>query len=247
MNPFKAVLRNMAAIFAAALFTLPAFAERPLDFYTRMITESAGGSEASAVKDMSMARHFAQLPVKVSAADLLTKVYGVVSPTLTKPLVRKEAGRLMNMVPVEDEMGLWLETADGYGVSYSGMTPDVSAMAQFEDDHVKDFAFFFLFPYSRNGRSDANDRQADFCGSLLQEMNDIGADMDVNTLSDALFEISGRYADNFVEMRLVEDTVADAAGKDNGRFIVIITVEPDGYRDGDIPALAPAAGSLAAR
>ena len=105
------------------------------------------------------------------------------------------------------------------------MTPDVSARAAYgDDDHITDYGFFFLFPYDGGGRDQANAEQAQFSGTLLQEMLDMGLAMDVDPLSDALFEVSGDYQQDLVDVRLVEEHNTDDG---SGRFILILTVNPD--------------------
>lgn len=166
-----------------------------------------------------------QLPVEVTARYFITKVYGVLDRRLTKQEMLDASRKAIKLIPEEDEYGLWLESSDGYSVSYSGMTPDVSARAAYgDDDHITDYGFFFLFPYDGGGRDQANAEQAQFSGTLLQEMLDMGLAMDVDPLSDALFEVSGDYQQDLVDVRLIEEHNTDDG---SGRFILILTVNPD--------------------
>lgn len=165
------------------------------------------------------------LPVEVTAEDLVTKIYGVIDPSVSKHECSNQAFRVLRLRPQEDNAALWLETSDGYGISYYGMQPEVSAMARFGNETLSDFCFFFLFPYKEDSKRECTRRQADFCGSLLQEMHDIGIPMGRDSLSDDLFEASGSYKGNFVAVRLMEEQTAD----NEGRFILILSVEPGGF------------------
>lgn len=164
------------------------------------------------------------MPENITAEDFITKVYGVFSPETTKDELCEDCRKVLNLMPAEDEMGLWLESADGYQLSYYGQTiPDVSAMATIDKGSVKDFGFFFLFPYTADTRENMNRRQADFCGSLLQEMQDLGVILAASTTTDALFDVSGEYEGNSLEMRLIDESLPEAG---NGRYILYLTVAP---------------------
>ncbi|MDE6340260.1 MAG: hypothetical protein K2K97_10815, partial [Muribaculaceae bacterium] len=134
------------------------------------------------------------IPVSLTAEDFITKVYGVLSPGRSKNELCEDCANVLNLIPSEDNMGLWLDSADGYQLNYYGQTiPDVSAMAAIESDSVANFGFFFLFPYTGATKDEMCRKQALFCGSLLQEMQDIGAIMGVNAASESLFEACGDY------------------------------------------------------
>lgn len=169
------------------------------------------------------------LPVELTAEDMVSKVYGVLDTNLDKQGCVSEARRLLRLTPEEDNGVLWLETDGGYRVNYYGMVPDVSAMARFGDDKVSDYGFFFLFPYSGGDKHDSVRSQADFCGSLLQEMADIGLPMDLNTESDDLFEAVGDYRGNFVDVRLLDEKGEGGSG----RYILILSVEPRAFTAAD--------------
>lgn len=168
------------------------------------------------------------MPVRLTAGDFITKIYGMFDPRLTRSQMI-ESSRALDLLPQEDEYGLWLETDNGYSVNYYGMTPEVSARAAYGDDeHVTDYGFFFLFPYAGGERDAANSRQAAFSGTLLQEMLDMGLTMEVDPVSDALFEVEGDYRQNNVDVRLVEEHDTDDG---SGRFILILSVNPDSRAD----------------
>lgn len=173
-----------------------------------------------------------RMPVEMTAHDLVTKVYGVIDANVSRESLSEESSRMLNLMPEEDEFGLWLEHDCGYSISYYGQTPDVTAMAEFENDCVKDFAFFFLFPYSGDDKECVNKRQAEFCGCLLQEMQDMGIDLGLNVSAEALFELAGMYAGNFVEVRLI-DELQDAGA---GRYVLYLKVEPDAVTSADCVA-----------
>jgi len=184
---------------------------------SRLLDQSSAGADV-APADMRN--------VKVSADDLLTKVYGCLDAENDRPGLFEEARTVLRLIPYEDETGLWLETADGYGIDYYGMSPQVSAMARFgeamPDSTLSEFGFFFLFPYTSDNKDKINSRQVMFSGSLLQEMEDIGADMGVNVLSPDIFEVVGNYASNYVNLRLIDD-------EDSDRYILLLSVEPDSF------------------
>lgn len=204
-------MRYLLAILTAVLgMALPAHAQ----------DEAAAGVLATQTPVTSL-----QLPVELTAQDFITKVYGVLDARLTKQQILDASRMAISLIPEEDEYGLWLETDDGYSISYRGMCPDVSARAVFGDDnHVTDYGFFFLFPYEGGNRDKANSMQAEFAGTLLQEMMDMGIEMTQDTVSDALFEVSADYQQDLVDVRLVEEHNTD---DNSGRFILILSVSPD--------------------
>lgn len=166
-----------------------------------------------------------QLPLELKAKDFITKVYGILDSDMNKDEIVSATQTVVSLVPEEDEYGLWLESGNGYSISYYGMTPEVSARAAFDEgNNVSDYGFFFLFPYSDGGREEANSRQAKFSGALLQEFLDMGLAMEVDTLSDAIYEVSGDYENDLVDVRLIEEHETD---DNSGRFILILTVNPD--------------------
>ncbi len=177
----------------------------------------------SAVASTPVSRH--PVPVDLTAEDFITKVYGVLSPDRSRDELCDDCVKLLNLMPSEDQMGLWLDSTDGYQLSYYGQrVPDVSAMAVIERDSVANFGFFFLFPYNMSTKEEMNRRQALFCGSLLQELQDMGAIVGVNPSADALFEVTGDYKGNFVEARLIDESI-DAV---TGRYVLYLSVEPGG-------------------
>ena len=165
------------------------------------------------------------MPIQLTARDFITKVYGVISPQLSKDAASDQAFHILNVRPVEDEYGLWIETDDGYLINYYGMIPEVSARAAYgPTDALEEYGYFFLFPYSNGDRETANAEQSQFSGTLLQELLDMGLKMQVDDLSDALFEVNGDYDNDSIDVKLVEEhNTAD----NTGRFILILHVEPD--------------------
>lgn len=193
------------------------------------------------------------MPLSLTARDFITKVYGFIDPSCSKSQCIEAASKAASIVPQDDEFGLWLNAGNGYAVSYYGMRPDVEAMAQFDNAKLSNYGFFFLFPYDSGNREQANSKQAEFCGSLLQELRDMGLTLGRPIQTDAIFEAVGDYAGNNVEIRLVEEVVsadgsdgaqyadamsakceASAAGPDaSGRFILILNVEPSAFSQAD--------------
>lgn len=169
--------------------------------------------------------------VIVTAADLVSKVYGVIDLPQSVKEATQDIEKHMNISPDADETGLWLDTDGGYRISYSGMTPEVAAVAQFEDGNLSRFGYFFFFPYQGACRDDANRAQCAFCSSLLQEMYDMGlVSGRADDNDDSLFEVIGDYEGNMFNMMLKEQT---ADGRDGGRFLVIISVTPGAFTAAD--------------
>ncbi len=222
---------------ATSLLTLLA----ALIFGTANLSASNAPAEAPEPSsyDMATAASFgaitssaASSAVIVTAADLVSKVYGVLDLPQTVAETKKGVEKCMKMEPDADETGLWLDTDSGYKLSYSGMTPEVAAVAQFEDDDtISQFGYFFFFPYNSADRDDANRAQCAFCSSLLQEMNDMGVvSGTTEDNDDSLFEVVGAYEGNMVNMMLKEQT---ANGRDGGRFLLILSVTPNAYTEAD--------------
>lgn len=171
----------------------------------------------------------AAMPLELTALDFVTKVYGVFDTGLSQNRTVEEAGRCLNLTPTADSTGLWLDSADGYAVSFYGMQPPVSAVAHFDDNGATGYCYFFLFPYSPGQWEEANRQQAMFCGSMLQEMNDFGLIIGVPDVSDAIFEAFGSYADNHINMRLCEECKPDMSG----RFIFMLDITPRSFTHND--------------
>lgn len=169
-----------------------------------------------------------EMPLLLTADDMLTKVYGVLDSSLDKASLIKASETILDMSPTDDRACLWLDPSDGYGICYSGLKPDVSAMARFDRDRISDFGFFFLFPYIKSKKHLAAKEQVLFCGSLLQEMHDMGAVLGNDGDADSLFDVSGDYNGNFVNVRLIDDPGADPQDPE-GRYIVFLSVEPTGF------------------
>ena len=190
-------------------------------------------SDAASAKDAAVSDTTAImiLPVRLTAEDMVAKVYGVVDPESSKEECVARVRRALRLTPEEDEGVLWLERDGGYGINYYGLVPDVSAMARFEngDQSVSDFGYFFIFPYSEGAKSRSIREQTDFCSSLLQEMYDIGLPMDLNTATDDLFEAVGDYKGSLVDVRLLDDKHQDG----NGRYILILSIEPKAFTPAD--------------
>ena len=178
-------------------------------------TESTHADMTASAKDGVGSGDMMLLPVVLTAEDMITKVYGVVDPEVSKDECVRSSRALLGLTPEDDNGALWL--------------PDGSAMVRFGDSKVSDFGYFFLFPYASGDKRERIREQADFCGSLLQEMADIGLPMDLNTATDDLFEAVGDYKGNFVDVRLLEEK-GDA---DSGRYILILSIEPGAFTPAD--------------
>ncbi len=212
---------------------------------------SASGSESllsDTVRTETAPAVRLSMPLALTARDFITKIYGFIDPRCTQAQTVEAARRIASVIPEADEFGLWLNADNGYAVSYYGMQPDVEAMAQFDGNQVSNYGFFFLFPYSPGEREKANSRQTEFCSSLLQELHDLGLSIRHDTGSDAIFEAIGDFAGNSVDIRLIEEfiapdgentadamsaAVASASADKEGRFIVVLNVEPGAFSAAD--------------
>lgn len=193
-----------------------------------MMSFKVNANDSEAPKDLIVS-HVATAtasPIIVTAADLVTKIYGGLPMTCTKEETMLNAGKQLHLLPEADENDLWLDSDAGYSVSYSGMTPQVSAVAQFDKDSLSNFGYFFIFPYSQDCREEANREQCAFCSSLLQEMYDMGSILgmteDEGTENETLFSALGNYEGNQINVSLREQTQPDASG----RFLLVLEVTP---------------------
>lgn len=210
----------------------PSLSDMPSEEICMML---ASGIADSTVSSKSVAR--LQLPLDLTAEDFVTKVYGVFKPSMTGKELSEASGKLLSLVPEQDEMGLWLNTDQGYDLKYYGMTPpETSAMARLERDSITDFGFFFIFPYDNTSKTEANRQQADFCGALLQELHDIGAILSSDEQSADLFEVTGEYKGHFLNARLIDETsYSKVTGNQDGsgRYILMLSIEPKGFSAAD--------------
>ncbi len=162
--------------------------------------------------------------IQVSLEDMLTKVYALIPADYNVNAVNAAADSL-GYVLTADEGGLWLDSADGYRLSYSGVSPEVSARAEYNGDRLEGFTYYFLFPYDcDNTRRLANLDQCQFCGSMLQEMADMGMEMGADAGSDALVDAFGTYGDSQVEVTLLEEP---------DRYTLILSVTPGAFTPAD--------------
>lgn len=163
------------------------------------------------------------VPLKVTAIDLITKVYGLADPKMSLSETEAYAQQNLGTQPERDGNDLWMESEAGYAVSYYGMEPQVEAVAQYENNALDRFGFFFLFPYAAEARAAADRQQCEFCSTLLQELHDLGLPLFETEVKDATFEVAGDFAGNDFKVRLVEEPDQTAGG---GRFIVVVQVDP---------------------
>lgn len=166
----------------------------------------------------------AEEPIVVNAHDLLTKVYGIIDcgeqGELSRDNCCASAERLIGLLPGEDADALWLETADGFSINYSGMQPEVAATADFDGDTLTGHTYFFIFPTDES-KCNCCSEQVAFCGCLLQEMYDLGADMTCCDQNFALFQAIGEYAGRSLDVRLLEEPARDSLP---GRYLLILSV-----------------------
>lgn len=162
--------------------------------------------------------------INVTANDFVTKVYGLFSPQISKGELCDNCRAMLKINPEEEGANLWLDTAEEYRLNYYGQELHcVSAMATIEGDSVANFGYFVIFPYNYTNKQETTASQAQFCGCLLQELHDLGAELDVATIPGSLFEVTGSYSANHIDLRLTDEP-ADIF---SGRFVLYITVEPN--------------------
>lgn len=167
-----------------------------------------------------------QEAIKVSGHDLVTKAYGTIPAVNSREATIDLSSEVMNMIPTQEENYLWLDSTDGYSISYNGMTPDVSALVRLQNDSISDYGFFFLFPYAGGDKKCVTAEQVDFSKTMLQEFQDMGLDLGANPYTSDLFEVNGDYTDNFVALRLIDDSEGE-------RYILMLSVEPNALSEAD--------------
>lgn len=218
-----------AAALAAALLCSAHAANNALISAASAQAINYGNKETVRILKISM-------PLHLTAKDMMSKVYGCLDCNLSRHDLMREAKRHINLTPSCDEYGYWLENNNGYKVQYAGLTPEVSAVAIYDKDnkdHLATYCFFFLFPYAKGEREMAIDEQSDFCGCLLQEMHDMGLDIYTAENSDALVDAVTQYNQNLVEVRLIEEAISPSSQADEGRFLIVLRVEPDAFSPSD--------------
>ena len=167
----------------------------------------------------------------VDARDLMTKVYGLIDDDASRGDCRALDAR-------DDDGNMWLDSTDGYSLTYCDMTPEVSAVARFDDsDRVSEYCYFFLFPYDATNKHQTVTSQAGFTGTLLGEISDRCPGMGANPMTSDLFDATGEYEGNFINVRLIDDPTAKASAADalagadlnmEGQYILMLIVEPHG-------------------
>ena len=236
-------MKSLSSLHSLSSLSIKALALTLICMLAPALTISAAAPENSGDETLAAASELDVLvpgiasmsisPVIVTAADLVTKVYGAIDlpesgcPALTSRETTKKAVKALKVRPEIDETGVWFESEDGYRVNYSGMTPEVAAVAQFDKDTLSSFGYFFIFPYAAGHREDANRDQCAFCSSLLQEMYDMGSiagmPADTEATSESLFSALGNYEGNDINMKLSEQTQPDASG----RFLLVLQIIPN--------------------
>lgn len=173
----------------------------------------------------------APVAVMATAHDLVTKVYGIVPASSDRAATIDDAERRLHVSPTEEESGVWMNSESGYKVNYYGMEPKVSAMAVFKGEQLTDYGYLFTFPYNSVSRDEILNAQAQFCGSLLQELSDIGAELqnnlivDNDAMSDVLFNVAGVYDGSQLRMKLIDEKGSGSSDSE-GTFILLMTVRP---------------------
>lgn len=170
-----------------------------------------------------------RIVIPVTGEDLVSKAYGAISASNSKDQAIRDSEAVINMTPTEEDNYLWLDSNDGYRLDYNGMSPSVSAMIRLENDSIKDYGFFFLFPYSEGGKRCVTSDQCQFSTTMLQEFEDMGLNLGANPYTSDLFEVNGNYTDNYVAVRLIDDAEGE-------RYILMLSVEPVAISTSDLVA-----------
>ena len=181
---------------------------------------------SSAIVKSESAPSQAKEAINLSGEDLITKAYGMLPAVNSKEATIDLSETVMNLTPSEEQNNLWLDSSDGFSISYNGMKPDVSALVRLDNDSISDYGFFFLFPYSDSDKRCATAEQVDFSKTMLQEFEDLGLDLGANPYTADLFEVNGDYTDNFVALRLIDDSEGE-------RYILMLSVEPNAISEAD--------------
>ncbi len=178
----------------------------------------------------------AKRPHRISTADIVGKVYGVANPCQDKATCREIARQTYGSSPVEDDGAEWIGETEGFAIDYEGQYPESEAMARYENDKVAGYGYIFYFPYKATEREKANKEQCRFCTTLIDELNEMGAIVGANPLTDALFDVGGYYNGGDVQLTLSEyiesetrspELQAGAIPSDrSGQFVVIVSVVP---------------------
>lgn len=179
---------------------------------------------------------YAKRPVKVTAAELIGKVYGVADPRCGREECRDKALHSFSAAPVESDGAEWMGEAEGFVISYGGQTPESEAMARYSHNDVTGYGYIFYFPYSSHGREKANREQCRFCSSLMEDLVEIGAIMGADPQTEDLFDVTAIYKGNDVQLTLSEITESEsatdtmAAGEipadRSGQFILMVSIVP---------------------
>lgn len=189
----------------------------PVSFAQQLEAGSVLMAESSHAKE-SLPSH------NLTTSDLLLKAYGLFDTTLNKNEIKKAVKKQLHISAIEDEYGLWLESANGYYITFHGIQPEVSSRVGFDSNNeLTEYGYFFIFPYETDRRDDANAEQASFTSMMLQDMLEMDITMGVDELSDAIFEVAAEYQENIINVRLVEEHDTE---NDSGRFILILNICP---------------------
>ncbi|MDE6810792.1 MAG: hypothetical protein K2J15_00405 [Muribaculaceae bacterium] len=178
-------------------------------------------------------------PVDVNASDIIGKVYGITAPSCNQVDCRQAVAEHFGKLPCKEDGGEWLTSDEGLILRYSSMSPEVDAMARYENGKVAGFGYIFYFPYEAHCRKSANSSQCEFCRALIQELADMDVYMVANPMTDSLFEISGEYNGNDISLILREEienenvTANQLAGTvpadRSGQFVLLVSVVPETY------------------
>ena len=179
---------------------------------------------------------YAKRPVKITAAELIGKVYGVADPRCGREECREQALQNFSAAPVESDGAEWMGEAEGFVISYGGQTPETEAMARYSHDDVTGYGYIFYFPYSSHGREKANREQCRFCSSLMEDLVEIGAIMGADPQTEDLFDVTEIYKGNDVQLTLSEVAESESVSETleageipadrSGQFILMVSIVP---------------------
>ncbi|MCM1152436.1 MAG: hypothetical protein NC328_02115 [Muribaculum sp.] len=150
-------------------------------------------------------------PLEVTAADLVSKVYGLSDISSSREVMLKDVASQWAIAPEEEDCDIWIDSDEDGLLDYRGISPRVSMMVRYDGELPSEQYIFFIFPFEADNFEDINRSQAEFTGSLLQELYDNGLQAGIVTPSEYVFEIEGDLNGIPVRMRLDEEILTAPA------------------------------------
>lgn len=171
------------------------------------------------------------IPLTVNAHDMIHKIFGIMDAAGSRADSLQRAALALSLYPVLEDSLLWLDSADGYRLSYSGMTPDVAAYARVAPDNSIDgYCYFFIFPHDSVPPVKVIPQEAQFAGTLLQELADMGLNPGADANTDFLFDVYADTPGKTVNVRLADCTLSES----DSRYALMFAVTLQSPADAEI-------------